>query len=88
MAIRTTRSKATFQAPFVLAELDDPQPAGTYDVETDEEIVEGNSRTVYVRVATLLHLDNGWTTRIVTIDPAGLAAALANDALLAAKRAG
>ena len=84
MATRTTRSQATFLAPFVLAELDEPQPAGTYDIETDDEIVEGNERTVYVRVATLLYLENRGTTRIVTIDPKGLQAALAQDAMVAA----
>ena len=84
MAVRTTRSEVTFLAPFVLAELDEPQPAGSYVVETDEEIVEGNERTVYVRVATLLYLEKGAITRVVTIDPKGLQAAVANDALAAA----
>lgn len=84
MAVRTTRSEVTFLAPFVLAELDEPQPAGSYVVETDEEIIEGNERTAYVRVATLLYLESGAMTRVVSIDPTGLQAALANDALAAA----
>lgn len=79
MALRTTKSSVTFRAPFELRELDEAQPAGTYDIVTDEEIVEGNERTVYIRVATLLHLRKGGTTRIVTIDPAGLQAALVKD---------
>jgi hypothetical protein len=54
MAMRTTRSEVTFTASFNLPELEAPQPAGTYKVETDEEIVEGNERTVYVRRAILL----------------------------------
>jgi hypothetical protein len=85
VAVRTTRSQATFVAPFTLPELDGPQPAGTYDVETDEEIIEGNERTVYVRVATLLYLESGAETRIVTVDPQGLQAALARDAHGAAR---
>jgi len=56
MAMRTTRSKVTFTASFNLPELEAPQPAGTYKVETDEEIVEGNERIVYIRRATLLYL--------------------------------
>jgi hypothetical protein len=84
MALRTTSSKVTFLAPFVLAELDDPLPAGSYRVDTDEEGIEGNERTVYVRVATLLYVEKGATTRIVTIDPRGLEAAQAQDARLAA----
>lgn len=79
MAIRTTRSQVTFKAPFTLAEVDGLQPAGTYDVDTDEEVIEGNERTVYVRVATLIHLRNGGTTQTVTVDPKGLQAALALD---------
>lgn len=82
MAIRTTRTQAKFCAPFSLPELDGVQPAGTYDIETDEEAVESNERTVYVRVATLLHIHSPGSTRTVTIDPAGLAAALDRDAAI------
>ena len=80
MAIRTTRSQVTFNNPFVLAELECPLPPGTYDVETDEEVVEGNERTVYIRTATLIHIRGPGTTRTVTIEPSGLAAALQADA--------
>lgn len=80
MAIRTTRKKVTFSAPFSLPELDGLQPAGTYDVATEEEAFEGNERTVYVRVATLLHIRLPGSARTVTIEPAGLDAALERDA--------
>ncbi len=69
-------------APFTLPEIDGLLPAGSYDVDTEEEIIEGNERTVYVRVATLLYVRTPGTTRIVTIDPQGLAAALDQDAAL------
>jgi hypothetical protein len=82
MPIRTTRTQVTFCSPFSLPELDGDQPAGTYEIETDEEAVEGNERTVYVRVATLLHIHSPGSTRTVTIDPAGLAAALERDAAI------
>jgi hypothetical protein len=72
MAIRTTPSQVTFGAPFRLPELDGLQPAGTYLVETDEEAIEGNERTVYVRVATLIHIRTPHSSRSVTIDPKGL----------------
>ena len=87
MALRTTRSEVTFLAPFTLAELDEPQPAGSYQVETDEDIIEGNERTVYVRVATLLYLERSGTTTVVTINPDGLRDALARDSILAAAEA-
>jgi hypothetical protein len=72
----------SFTAPFLLPELDQPCPAGIYNVETDEEIVEGNERTAYLRVATLLYVRRGATTQVVTVDPKGLEAALALDAKL------
>jgi hypothetical protein len=46
VTIRTTRSQVTFARPFTLAEMDAPLPPGTYDVDTDEEVIEGNERTV------------------------------------------
>jgi hypothetical protein len=79
MAIRTTRSRVTFNASFALPELDDPLPAGTYDIDTDEDVIEGNERTVYIRTATLIHIRGRGTTCTVTIDPSGLAAALQKD---------
>lgn len=81
MTVRTTRSQVTFGSPFTLAELDAALPPGTYDVDTDEEVIEGNERTVYLRIATVIHVRGIGTTRTVTIDPAGLAAALQLDAL-------
>jgi len=80
VTIRTTRTQVTFTAPFSLPELDVPCPPGIYDVETDEEIVEGIERTAYLRVATLLYVRRGATTQVVTIEPKGLEAALALDA--------
>lgn len=55
MAVRTTRTQVSFSAPFSLPEVDELLPEGTYDIETDEEVHQGNERTVCVRVATLLH---------------------------------
>lgn len=79
MAIRTTRTQVKFNAPFTLPEIDGVQPAGTYDVETDEEAFEGNERTIYVRIATLLRISSSDSTSTVTINPAGLQAALERD---------
>lgn len=79
MALRTTRTTVSFAAPFKLKGIDTPQPAGSYEVETDEEIIEGNGRSVYVRVATLMFLRSPGMVRTVTIDPADLERALAKD---------
>jgi len=78
MAVRTIRSSVTFTAPFKLKALD-LQPAGTYPIETDEEIIEGNEHTVYRRVATLLYIQRDGTTAAITVDPVDLTAALDRD---------
>jgi hypothetical protein len=70
-----------FNNPFTLAEVDGPLAPGTYDIDTDEEVCEGNVRTVYLRTATLIHIRRPGSTRTVIIDPSGLAAALEMDAL-------
>lgn len=77
--IRTTKSSVTFRSAFQLKGLDQPEPAGTYEVEVDEEIIEGNERTIYRRIATLLILRSGSTTRTVTVNPGDLESALAMD---------
>lgn len=73
----------TFARPFCLGGFDEALPAGTYDVETDEELLEGISFPVYRRIATLLRLhaapaDRG-RTRTFTVDPRELDAALERD---------
>jgi hypothetical protein len=57
------------------------QPAGTYEIEIDEELIEGIERTAYRRVATLLHLRTRGGTRTCTITAEDLAAALELDGL-------
>jgi hypothetical protein len=81
MALRTTRSSVTFKAPFRLSAFDHALPAGTYAIDTEEEIVEGNERTVYIRIATLLHLRTSGKVQIITIDPAELQSAHAADSV-------
>ena len=53
MTVRTTRTTISFSQPFKLKDLDDTQPPGDYLLDTDEELIEGLSRLVYRRVATL-----------------------------------
>jgi hypothetical protein len=75
MALRTTSASISFKAPFRLSALDDPLPAGTYEIETEEEIVEGNERTTYVRVATHLYLRTTGKVQIIPVDPKELQSA-------------
>jgi hypothetical protein len=39
--VRTTRQTFTFDRPFSLAAIDQVQPAGTYTVDVNEELIDG-----------------------------------------------
>ncbi len=77
--LRTTTSTVTFAAPFRLAGRNETLPAGTYEVETDEEIIEANGHTAYRKVATILFVRQAGMRRALTVDPEALAAALLRD---------
>ena len=47
MTVRTTSKTATFMHPFNLNGTDKMQPAGTYTVETDEELLQTSSFRAY-----------------------------------------
>jgi hypothetical protein len=83
MTIRTITNTVTFRTPFVLGELDEMLPAGAYDVETDEEPLEGLSFPAYQRVSAFIHLhpkpEQPGITRTWIIDPKELDAALERD---------
>jgi len=83
MTTRTTETTVTFRRPFTLTAVDGVQPAGTYRVETDEELLPGLSFQAFQRVATMLHLPAmsavGRTREVVTVDPTELAIALEAD---------
>lgn len=81
MSLRTQRESVTFRAPFSIPGLDDLQPAGTYTIETEDELLEPLSFTAYHRVSTSIVLPLGRNSyQIVKIDPGDLAAAQRRDA--------
>jgi hypothetical protein len=84
VTIRTSRKAVTFTRPFLLSGIGEIQPAGTYTVETDEELLEGVSFSAYRRIATLIFLPArcGSTAlgRVVDIDPLELESTLERDA--------
>jgi hypothetical protein len=83
MTVRTTSRTVTFVHPFSMSGTDEVQPAGTYTVETDEELLQASSIPAYRRIATLLRLERTTgtvLTRIVETNPVELAGALALDA--------
>ncbi len=78
--MRTTRESVTFDRPFSLRAVDGLQPAGTYAVDVDEELIEGLSFLAYQRVATTIYLPlrpgGSGSVQAVTVDPRELDAAL------------
>ena len=85
MTTRTTKSTVTFTRPFNLNGFDGEQPAGSYSVETDEELLEGMSFPAYRRMATMMQVEapsrgSAGILQVAVINPDELAAALAVDA--------
>lgn len=80
MTMRTTRKTVTFTRPFHLCGIDGLQPAGAYDVDTDEELIEDLSFAAWRRVATMIHLRRAGVTQVYRIDPVHLDASLLRDA--------
>jgi hypothetical protein len=84
MPMRTTSRAVTFRRPFFLSGFDAPQAAGTYTVETEEELLDGLSFLAYRRKSTTIYLHaqagHPMTSETVAIDPDELDAALARDA--------
>lgn len=88
MTTRTSTRTVTFGEPFTLSGLEGEQPAGTYTIETDEELIPSLSFTAYRRTATWLRLPgrregaepSAGFSEVVAIDPVELDRVLARDA--------
>jgi ribulose 1,5-bisphosphate carboxylase large subunit-like protein len=86
MTGRTSHKIVTFARPFSLSGIDEVQPAGSYTVETNEELLPGLSFPAYRRVATLIFLpprSGVFVERVVNIDPMELEAVQKRDASIA-----
>ena len=84
MTMRTSRKTVTYTRPFSLSAIDEVQAAGTYTVETDEELLPDVSFPAWRRIATLIFLPSrpggAFVEQVVNIDPLELAAAQERDA--------
>lgn len=82
MTTRTRRETVTFKHPAHIKGVDRMIPAGSYEVVTDEEMIEGISFPVYRRVATLILLpsEHGSSTEMVSIGSVDLSDAQLADA--------
>jgi hypothetical protein len=54
VTIRSRREAVTFKHPFRIRGVDRLLPAGTYQVITDEESIEGLSFAAFRRIATMI----------------------------------
>jgi hypothetical protein len=84
MPLRTRREVVTFRHPFEIRGVDRLLPAGTYEVITDEEMIEGLSFPAYRRVATNIIVpaaaSPGTTTEMISIGAVELSDAQRIDA--------
>jgi hypothetical protein len=79
VSIRTNRTTVVFARPFAVIGLDALQPAGTYTVETHDELFDGVSLPGCRRIGTSIFLPArparaGWA-EVAQIDPRELDAA-------------
>ena len=82
MPNRTSREDMVFRHPFSLKGWSEPLPAGTYAVETEEELIEGLSFPAYRRVSTTITRQAARARALVqaiAVDPRELARARAAD---------
>jgi len=79
MATRTTTKEVVFRRPFLLSGFESVQPAGTYTIETEEELIETLSFPAWRRIATVIILTRGATTECISVDPDELHEALMRD---------
>ena len=81
MTIRSRRETVTFQHPFRIRGIDRLLPPGSYEVITDEEMIEGLSFPAYRRVATLIMVPAGGSAmEMVSIGSVDLSDAQRMDA--------
>lgn len=84
MTERTTTRSVVFRHSFVLGAGEGPYPAGTYLIETDEELIPGLSFQAYRRIRTTMKIsvEQGLYAKlqVIPVDPSDLEAALARDA--------
>ena len=88
MLNRTRREDIVFKRPFMLKGWAEPQPAGAYAVDIEEELIEGLSFPAYRGVSTMITRQAaraGALVEAIPVDPGELAKVRAADG--AARRA-
>jgi len=80
MNTRITRKTVTFTQSFRLGGVEGVQPPGTYEVDTEEEQIDGISVVAWRRVATMMLIARDGAAQSFRIDPVDLDASLLRDA--------
>ena len=84
MTMRSRRETLTFKHPFRIKGIDRLLSPGTYEVITDEEMIEGLSFPSFRRVATMIMVPGASprssSIEMISISPVDLADAQRNDA--------
>jgi hypothetical protein len=91
MRTRTTRKAIKFNSPFLLEGVGRILPAGSYEVVTDEDLIDGLSFPVYRRVATTMLVpaeSHQGSVEMLTVDPLNLEAAIDRDIAATSNNAG
>lgn len=83
MFARTKHRTVHFDQPFCMLDLGEIVAPGDYQVDEDEELIEGISWLAYRRVATFITLPataaNEYRMRLIAIDPEELERLIAVD---------
>jgi len=81
--VTTTRQSSTtvtFLRPFILDGFEQLQPAGSYTVDIEEELLDTLLSPVWKRISTTMRLRRHGALEQVLVDPEQLKEALARDA--------
>jgi len=88
MTIRSHTETMVFDTPFRLKGLDRLLPAGSYEVLTDEEMIEDLSFASFRRILTIIKVPGEWpfasAVEMIETNPSELSVARRNDKPLAA----
>lgn len=83
MTTRTTKTVVHFSSAFTLPGSDEPQPAGDYRVDHEEELIEGLSRIAWRRVTAFVFLPalghGSPVQQMMPVNPAAFDALLEKD---------
>ncbi len=77
--MRTRKSTVIFRKPFVLNRDVGALPAGSYEIEIDEEELGTVDQVAYRRTGVYLYVRQGATIRMIVATPAEVDSALERD---------